>query len=127
MQPFDALADMLPPLHALVACGEFGDEFCAKLRERMPELQRLELPACYQITDRGVAELCAIASLRHLDIRQCRGLTAAAMQSLLAAKQLEYLDVRHIDWMTADYVQQLRNALPHLQTLLANPADSSRR
>jgi len=63
----------------------------------------------------------------HLDIRQCRGITAAAMQSLLAAKQLEYLDVRHIDWMTADCVQQLRNALPHLQTLLANPADSSRR
>lgn len=119
-QRLDELADLLPPLGELIACGNFSDAFCRKLRASQPRLVRLELPACYAITDQGLAELCAIATLRHLDIRQSRGLTAAAMTSLRAAKQLEFLDLRHIDWVAPEHLRDLRAALPRLRTLLAN-------
>ena len=116
----DVLADSLPPLLMLSACGEFDDSFCNKLRRRQPRLEHLELPACYAITDQGLAQLLRIGTLRHLDIRQSRGLSAAAMPLLLAATQLEYLDLRHIDWVTKAHVLELQRALPRLRTLLAN-------
>jgi hypothetical protein len=119
-QRLDELADLLPPLGELIACGNFSDAFCRKLRASQPRLARLELPACYAITDQGLADLLAIATLRYLDIRQSRGLTVAAMTSLRAAKQLEFLDLRHIDWVAPEHLRELRAALPGLRTLLAN-------
>ncbi len=119
----DALAELLPPLRELVACGAFGDAFCRELRRRQPRLERLELPACYAITDAGLAELLRIDTLRELDVRQSRGLTAGAMTALCAARQLEVLDLRHVDWVTAEHVQTLRAALPRLRTLRTNVGD----
>jgi hypothetical protein len=117
----DRVADGLPPaLTKLAVCGDYGDGFCRALRERLPQLAWLEIPACYRITDAGLDELVQIRSLRHLDIRQSRGLTAAAMTSLRTATQLEFLDVRHIDWVTATNVDELRAALPKLHELLSN-------
>jgi hypothetical protein len=107
-------------LTKLVACGDCADAFCGALRERLPKVAWLEIPACYRITDAGLAELVKIPSLRHLDIRQSRGLTAAAMASLRTATQLEFLDLRHIDWVTPTHIDELRAALPKLHELLSN-------
>src|SRR5262249_30325629 len=107
--------------------GDYTDVFCRALRARLPKLAWLELPACYRITDAGLAELVQIPSLRHLDIRQSRGLTEAAMTSLRAASQLEFLDLRHIDWVAQRHVADLRARLPQLQELLSNvPAAANR-
>jgi hypothetical protein len=117
----DRIADCLPPeLTKLTACGDYTDAFCRALREKLPKLAWLELPACYRITDAGLAELVRIPTLRHLDIRQSRGLTATAMASLRTATQLEFLDLRHIDWVTAAHVAELRAALPKLHELQAS-------
>ena len=117
----DRIADCLPPgLQRLAACGDYTDMFCKALREKLPRLEWLEFPACYRITDAGLAELVRIPSLRHLDIRQSRGLTEAAMTPLRAATQLEFLDLRHIDWVAGKHVAELRLALPRLQELLSN-------
>lgn len=113
----DELADWLPPLLELSLCGDFGDTFCKKLRDGQPRLRHLEIPACYEITDRGLADLLRIASLRHLNISQSRGLTKEALPLLLAAVQLEYLDVSHIDWVTQEHLEALQRSLPNLRTL----------
>lgn len=115
----DALARFLPQLESLKVCGAFGDGFCKTLRETQPKLRKLEIPACYAITDAGLAELLAIDSLRELDVRQSRGLTVAAMESLKKAKQIEVLDLRHVDWVTKAHEEELK-ALPRLRELLTS-------
>lgn len=119
----DELADFLPQLEKLAACGAFGDAFCRALRAKQTKLRSLELPACYAITDAGLAELLAIPTLRDLDVRQSRGLTAAAMPLLERAVHLERLDLRHVDWVTKEHEQKLRAALPNLKSLRTSASD----
>lgn len=121
------LADWLPPLLELSLCGDFGDTFCKKLRDGQPRLRHLEIPACYEITDRGLADLLGIASLRHLNISQSRGLTKEALPLLLAARHLEYLDLSHIDWVTKEHIEALQRSLPNLRTLRDSVEDKELR
>ncbi len=111
----DFVADLPQDLERLEVCGDFTDGFCAAVREHLPKLRQLCVAACYQITDRGLADLCAMPSLRVLDMRQMRGLTAASSATIGKATQLEELDVRHDDWVTARHVCQWRRQLPKLR------------
>ena len=113
----DWVAAMPPELERLEVCGEHTDDFCAAVAEHLKHLRHLTIAACYQITDRGLAAVAAMPSLRVLDMRQMRGLTAACIESLLAAKQLEELDVRHCDFVTAKHVARLKRVLPKLRKI----------
>lgn len=117
------VADLPKDLERLEVCGEFTDAFCAAVREHLPKLRHLCVAACYQITDRGLADLCAMPSLRVLDMRQMRGLTVASAATIGQAVQLEQLDLRHNDWLTVSHVLLLRNTLPKLRStqVMLNP------
>lgn len=104
-------------LERLEVCGDYTDAFCTAVADNLKHLRHLVIAACYQITDRGLAKVAAMPSLRVLDMRQMRGLTVATIDTLLAATQLEDLDVRHCDFVTAQHVVQLRRSLPRLQQL----------
>lgn len=117
------VADLPKQLERLKVCGEFTDGFCAAVREHLPKLRHLCVAACYEITDRGLAELCAMPSLRVLDMRQMRGLTVASAATIGKATQLEELDVRHNDWVTARHVLQWRRQLPKLRTVESNVSE----
>jgi hypothetical protein len=108
---------MPPGLERLEVCGEHADDFCRAVAEHLKNLRHLTIAACYQITDRGLAAVAAMPSLRVLDMRQMRGLTVACIDSLLAAKQLEDLDVRHCDFVTAKHVATLKRVLPKLRKI----------
>lgn len=108
----DELAEALPPqLEAIEVCGEFSDAFCRRLVARLRVLRELRVPACYEITDVGVAALCTLPELRILELRQCRGLSAACFESLVSVRHLEVLDLRHCDFADAPFVARLRGAL----------------
>ncbi|MCU0865683.1 MAG: hypothetical protein MUC36_18005 [Planctomycetes bacterium] len=111
------VAAMPPELERLEVCGDYRDDFCAAVATHCKALRHLTIAACYEITDRGLAAVVAMPSLRGLDMRQMRGLTVASIDTLLAAQQIEELDVRHCDFVTAEHVVQLRRSLPKLQKL----------
>jgi hypothetical protein len=111
------VAAMPRELERLDVCGDYRDDFCAAVAAHLTSLRHLNLAACYQITDRGLAAVAAMPSLRVLDMRQMRGLTVASIDTLLGAQQLEELDVRHCDFVTAEHVVRLRRSLPRLQKL----------
>lgn len=114
------VAGLPKELERLEVCGDFTDGFCAAVREHLTKLRHLCVAACYEITDRGLAELCAMPSLRVLDMRQMRGLTVASAAAIGKATQLEVLDVRHNDWVTARHVLQWRRQLPRLRKVESN-------
>jgi hypothetical protein len=109
------VAAMPPELERLEVCGDYRDDFCTAAASHLQHLRHLTIAACYEITDRGLAAVAAMPSLRGLDMRQMRGLTVASIDTLLAAQQLEELDVRHCDFVTAEHVVRLRRSLPKLQ------------
>ena len=111
------VASMPPELERLEVCGDYRDDFCAAIATHLTALRNLTIAACYQITDRGLATVAAMPSLRVLDMRQMRGLTVASIDALVAAQQLEDLDVRHCDFVTAAHVVQLRRSMPNLRNL----------
>ena len=106
----------------LEVCGDYTDAFCAAVRARLTSLRHVNVAACYQITDRGLADLLAMPSLRVLDMRQMRGLTVASVDALAKATQLEEIDLRHCDFVTAQHVLRLEHTLPHLRKLQTNIA-----
>jgi len=111
----------LPPaLTRLEVCADFTDGFCRAVREHLPNLSHLNIAACDEISDRGLAELLQIQSLRILDMRQMRGLSANVVEDLEDATQLEQLDLRHNDWLTKGHVTRLQDALPNLKQLQTN-------
>ncbi len=107
----------LPQLERLEVCGDFTDAFCDAVRGHLLHLRRLSVAACYQITDRGLATLLAMPSLRALDMGQMYGLTVACLDAVATATQLEELDLRNNDFVTAREVVRLRRALPNLRVL----------
>lgn len=107
-------------LERLSASGDFDDDFCRAVRGHLTSLRSLDVSASYRITDAGLAELCAMPSLRVLEVRQMRGLTAKCVESLLQAKQLEELDLRHCDWLTIEAARRLQQGLPALRNLQTN-------
>ena len=114
------VASLPKQLERLEVCGEYDDRLCAAIREHLTRLRSITVAACYQITDRGLAELCAMPSLRVLDMRQMRGLTADSVTTLAKAKQLEELDLRHNDWLTVAHVLAIKRALPKLRAVQTN-------
>lgn len=104
-------------LTRLEVCSDFTDGFCRAVRENLPNLRHLNIAACDRISDRGLAELLQIESLRILDMRQMHGLTAAAVDDLDDATQIEHLDLRHNDWLTKQHVVRLQAALRKLKKL----------
>jgi hypothetical protein len=111
------VAALPPELERLEVCGDYRDDFCTAVATHCKALRHLTIAACYEITDRGLAAVAAMPSLRGLDMRQMRGLTVASIDTLLAARQLEELDVRHCNFVTAEHVVRLRRSLPKLQKL----------
>lgn len=118
------VGSMPPELERLEVCGDYRDDFCSAVAAHLTSLRHLNVAACYQITDRGLAAIAAMPSLRVLDMRQMRGLTLASIDTLLGAQQLEDLDVRHCDFVTAEHVVRLRRSLPNL-THLATSIDAA--
>ena len=125
----DGVVDDLPPsLRSLRVCSdELTDDFCVRLRKRLPALTHLDVSACYGIHDAGVAALVAIPTLRTLDLRQMYGLTVASIPHLSRATQLTELDIRHCAFVTAAHVAELRRVLPGLQELQSNVGDGRSR
>ncbi len=121
--PF-AATDLPPRLRRLAATGAFDDDWCIALAAHLPHLEALELPACYEVHDRGLAALLLLPALRWLDIRQSRGLTPRALDGFAAARKVAFVDLRHIDWVTAEHVATLRRTLPNLLTIVANTENS---
>ena len=119
----DFVAVLPRELERLEVCGDYTDAFCAAVREHLTALRHVCVAACYKITDAGLAELCAMPSLRVVDMRQMRGLTAASVDTLSAAQQLVQLDLRHCDFVTAQHVVRLRRALPKLAKIQSNFTD----
>ncbi|MFY9344388.1 MAG: hypothetical protein WAT39_17985 [Planctomycetota bacterium] len=114
----DSFVSALPgSLERLDVCGDYTDRFCKAVADHLTKLRHLNIAACYRITDRGLAIVAAMPSLRVLDMRQMRGLTMAAIDSLLVARQLEEIDLRHCDFVTVEHVVNLRRALPKLRRL----------
>lgn len=111
------IAALPQELERLEVCGDYPDAFCAAVASHLTHLRHLSMAACYQITDRGLAVIAAMPSLRVLDMRQMRGLSPACLDALLAAHQLEELDVSHCDFVTARDLAALRHALPRLRRL----------
>lgn len=107
-------------LTRLEVCADFDDAFCRAVRAHLPNIRHINIAACDKISDRGLAELLKIPSLRVLDLRQMRGLTEAAIEDLAAATQLEELDLRHNDFVSAAHIRQLTRALPKLKKLDSN-------
>lgn len=121
----EAFAQALPvQLTSLEVCGDLGDLFCRRLADRCVHLECLTIPACYPITDEGLAALCTLPELRRLDISQSRGLTAKCFDALARATQLEFLDIRHCDFVDRDFLTRLRTKLPTLKTVF--PGDEDR-
>jgi Leucine-rich repeat (LRR) protein len=114
------VASLPQQLERLEVCGEYDDRLCVAIREHLTKLRSVTVAACYQITDRGIEELCAMPSLRVLDMGQMRGLTAECVTTLAKAKQLEELDLRHNDWLTVAHVLAIKRALPKLRQVLTN-------
>ncbi|MDO8348704.1 MAG: hypothetical protein Q7T30_00590 [Planctomycetota bacterium] len=119
----DFVAALPKDLQRLEVCADYTDAFCTAVREHLPALRHICVAACYRITDSGLAELCAMPSLRVLDMRQMRGLTIATVDHLARAVQLEEIDIRHCDFVTAPHVARLRRALPRLAKLQSNFTD----
>jgi len=119
----DFVAALPKDLQRLEVCADYTDRFCTAVRQHLTRLRHICVAACYRITDAGLAELCAMPSLRVLDMRQMRGLTAATVDHLARAVQLEELDVRHCDFVTTAHVTRLRRALPKLTRLQSNFTD----
>ncbi|MFO1054059.1 MAG: hypothetical protein U1F36_17725 [Planctomycetota bacterium] len=120
----EAFAQALPvQLTSLEVCGDFGDAFCKRLADRCVHLESLIIPACYPITDQGLAALCTLPELRRLDISQSRGLTARCFDALARATRLEFLDIRHCDFVDQDFLARLRIKLPTLKTVLPGNED----
>lgn len=111
------VAAMPPELARLEVCGDYRDDFCSAVAAHLTSLRHLNISACYRITDRGLAAIAAMPSLRVLDLQLMRGLTVESIDTLLGAQQLEDLDVRYCDFVTAQHVVQLRRSLPNLRKL----------
>jgi len=116
-QGADWVAALTPDLERLEVGGGHANSLCDNIAAHLTSLSHLGIAACDRITDRGLARVARMPSLRALDMRQMRGLTVASVDALLAATQLEELDVRHCDFVTAAHVVALRRALPKLRRL----------
>jgi len=120
------VADLPKSLRVLAVCGDYTDALCRAVAEHLPALERIDVSACYKVTDLGIGVLAAMPQLRTLDMRQMYGLTRAVVPQLEKATQLLSLDVRHCDVLTVDDVARLRAALPGCE-IAANSGEPSRR
>ncbi|MBL8755536.1 MAG: hypothetical protein JNK15_19725 [Planctomycetes bacterium] len=109
------VAAMPKELERLELCGEYTDDLCRAIAEHLPNLRHLSLAACYRITDRGLAAIAGMRSLRVLDIKQMRGLSPKFVDAL-ADSGIERLDLRHNDAFGKDGLRALRE-LPNLRVL----------
>lgn len=110
------VASLPKELERLELCGEYGDALCTEIATHLPNLRHLNLAACYQITERGLAALLANRALRSLDLRQMRGLGPGFAAVLAKGAHLERLDLRHSDALDADGLRALQQ-LPNLRVL----------
>lgn len=111
------VADLPAGLTSLRVCGNFRDAFCFAVANHLTNLRQLDVQACYEVRDAGLAHLLAMPSLRTLNMSQMRGLTAASIDNLAAAAQLEQLDLRHNDFVTKQHIDLLTKSLPRLSRL----------
>ena len=110
------VASLPKELERLELCGEYDDALCTEIAAHLRNLRHLNLAACYQITERGIAALLANQALRSLDLRQMRGLGPGFAAVLAKGVHLERLDLRHSDALDADGLRALQQ-LPNLRVL----------
>ena len=78
---------------------------------RMSTLRSLGLLNCDRITSKGLAHLAGMVSLRRLDLRGCDGITDEALERLHGMYHLEELELAGCQ-VTEQGVRKLQNALP---------------
>ena len=80
---------------------------------RIQTLKHLNLAACPQITDVGLANLATSTSIETLDLRGCVGITDKGLGSLTRMSNVKEIWLGGCKNITAAGVDALRKALPN--------------
>jgi ABC-type transporter Mla MlaB component len=95
---------------------QLNDAGMAYLRHRLPNIQTLNLSACSNISDQGLANIAAMRSLKSLDLSNCDRLTGAGLACLQALTGMTSLNLAHCEGVDDAGLAHLSH-LPDLQSL----------
>ena len=90
---------------------ELTDDDLLLIKEKLPELERLNLAGCGQLTDAGLAHLQSLTKLKQLNLSKCFELTDDGLVLLKSLKALQQLDLGWCEQLTDAGVNLLRSQL----------------
>lgn len=92
-----------PELIALnLANSQLTDKGLRALAKALPRLEEITLDRCDAVTDKGLAAVATMTSLRTLSVDHCRGITAKGLAKLGALPNLRALYLRATGKLNAD-------------------------
>lgn len=88
-------------------CRELSDRTCRPIQANCPNLEKIVIPCCSNITDKGVEYLTKCEALKYIKLSSCSLLTAESVRLVSRVKTLEHLDLTNYLCPVTDYLPYL--------------------